>query len=566
MKKIQKVMLILAVLLNTLIGVVHATDIQSTIDYDKKASLKIVLYENANLKTENIPLKDAEFTITKIPSTIDTVELAKEYLSNNPTQGITKITSEDGIAQFTDLELGKYLVVETNAPKNVTTVVEDFIIELPRTSEIGNGWDYDITIYPKNVSIYGNVTFVYNGKGENVVGTRWKVEKQDKEGNWQLYSNEVIDENSQFALKNVEAGEYRIVQENEINGYFLNQARVTTFTIDKHCFNYHITISLDKLGIEQYVMAEDGEFVKDNGFTGEDIVSWKSVAKIPKAIKDMEIYNITEEIPEGLEYVENSLKIYKADWSNEVEIQENEGVYEYNINDDNQIFIEFDTSKLQNYENVIIKFDTKFAENIDEGNFEVIAKLEYTNYISIDGISEGTNIKGDGARAYTASAVIKNIDSDGQELTGSKFKIATSEENAIDGKFLKDLNNKDFEVFTENGIAKFSQLKIGGKGEKYEDASQTYWIVQTETPIYNENGEEKHYSLLGVPFEITVDNQSGEYQEGITPTVVNTKPFVLPLTGGRFFILPICLGSLIVCFAIILKKKEKKNEKISEEK
>ena len=67
------------------------------------------------------------------------------------TDDITGTTSVGG------LELGLYLVVETQVPENVTSTVNPFLVSLPMTdTQTGDGWFYDVKVYPKNET--GNPT------------------------------------------------------------------------------------------------------------------------------------------------------------------------------------------------------------------------------------------------------------------------------------------------------------------------------------------------------------------------------------------------------------------------
>lgn len=61
------------------------------------------------------------------------------------TDDITGTTSVDG------LTLGLYLLVETKVPENVTTTVNPFLVSLPMTdTQTADGWIYDVKVYPKN--------------------------------------------------------------------------------------------------------------------------------------------------------------------------------------------------------------------------------------------------------------------------------------------------------------------------------------------------------------------------------------------------------------------------------
>ena len=59
-------------------------------------------------------------------------------------------TDEYGHTTLKNMEQGLYLVVETRVPENVTSTCNPFLISLPMTNVEGNGWNYDVTVYPKN--------------------------------------------------------------------------------------------------------------------------------------------------------------------------------------------------------------------------------------------------------------------------------------------------------------------------------------------------------------------------------------------------------------------------------
>lgn len=59
-------------------------------------------------------------------------------------------TDESGHSKVSGLEQGLYLVVETRVPENVTSTCNPFFVSLPMTTIDGKGWNYDVTVYPKN--------------------------------------------------------------------------------------------------------------------------------------------------------------------------------------------------------------------------------------------------------------------------------------------------------------------------------------------------------------------------------------------------------------------------------
>ena len=65
-------------------------------------------------------------------------------------------TDANGHSKVSGLEQGLYLVVETRVPENVTSTCNPFFVSLPMTTMDGKGWNYDVTVYPKNQT--GNPT------------------------------------------------------------------------------------------------------------------------------------------------------------------------------------------------------------------------------------------------------------------------------------------------------------------------------------------------------------------------------------------------------------------------
>ncbi|MBT1018780.1 isopeptide-forming domain-containing fimbrial protein [Canibacter sp. lx-72] len=60
----------------------------------------------------------------------------------------TRTTDDNGEARFSDLDIGAYLVTETNAPAGVVKKAAPFIVTVPHPN--GNAWNYNVHVYPKN--------------------------------------------------------------------------------------------------------------------------------------------------------------------------------------------------------------------------------------------------------------------------------------------------------------------------------------------------------------------------------------------------------------------------------
>lgn len=142
------------------------------------------------------PLKDATFTAYQVwnentlreyysassdkaqPNVDDLIEkINGNYVVKDETktpkvaEGTTDV---DGIATLkndensTDLPLGLYLVVETQSPASVTTRCKPFLVSVPMTrigtTKPGEEWLYDVHVYPKNKTTYGDVTLEKYGR------------------------------------------------------------------------------------------------------------------------------------------------------------------------------------------------------------------------------------------------------------------------------------------------------------------------------------------------------------------------------------------------------------------
>ena len=76
--------------------------------------------------------------------------LEKSISSNNGSKALA-LTDKTGKTSASKLDLGLYLAVETKTPEEVTYTVDPFFVSIPMTDvEQHNKWFYDVTVYPKN--------------------------------------------------------------------------------------------------------------------------------------------------------------------------------------------------------------------------------------------------------------------------------------------------------------------------------------------------------------------------------------------------------------------------------
>lgn len=86
-----------------------------------------------------------------------TKDKLEAIIARNSSSVAMPLTDSTGKTSAGNLELGLYLVVETSVPENVTYTVDPFLVSIPMTDTQNlDNWFYDVTIYPKNQT--GNPT------------------------------------------------------------------------------------------------------------------------------------------------------------------------------------------------------------------------------------------------------------------------------------------------------------------------------------------------------------------------------------------------------------------------
>ena len=183
--------------------------------------------KDADGKTEKpTPLAGATFTVYQVKNEEDLKDYYdgknvtwptswEEYAEKDTTTGGYKLktgvsatefgskkTDASGVVQFGKVQeevlpLGLYLVFETETPDSVKTACEPFFVSVPMTkvSTDTNGaltdWLYDVHVFPKNSTAYGQAVLQKVGKqsGTNpevttMQGYKFKLYKKNDDGTW----------------------------------------------------------------------------------------------------------------------------------------------------------------------------------------------------------------------------------------------------------------------------------------------------------------------------------------------------------------------------------------------
>ena len=377
MKKLLTGLLTLAMTLSMMTMTAFAAEPPAkmpTIDFDssKKGSITIHKYEyNGEAKVTGTgednqtppegaePLANVKFKITKIAElsayygtdaeAFPTVEAAKGMAA---IATFEKATGSDGVATFNELPLGLYLVQETEAPAQITGKVEDFLVSVPMTNATGDDWLYNVHVYPKNSSTYGEVTLQKKGKigsadATNLKGAQFKLEVQKNPTTWEqvLKNNKgadigvagilTTDDYGKITVKDLAPGDYRFVEVKvpENTGYIADLKTAYEFTVaekdspDEGATYKAGSILIDGVKVDtaqhpieviNYKPAVEKE-VQDKttkawenasaDYSVGDTIPYRVTVDVPANIADLKTFTLTD-TPEHQTYVDNSLKIY----------------------------------------------------------------------------------------------------------------------------------------------------------------------------------------------------------------------------------------------------------------
>lgn len=364
MKKFKKLLAALlagAMMLGSMSATAFAaqTTTSATIDTSKTGSLTIHKYEYNGTggpagtgetsdasklpsDADTKPLAGAGFTIYKVAD----VDELTSYYSTNPTtlpsvndyvdadgkikldySGTivgTEVTDAEGIAAFTGLELGFYVVIETTTPDKVTTPVKPFLVSIPMTTVDGASWLYDVHVYPKNKTTYGSVTLEKKGNNTTALsGVTFVLQKKTGDTWANVTTNEKTgkklkletDNNGKINVEGLSQGTYRFIETDRGTnnyGYIMDGATAYQFTVNangtitygtKTEANIAIPVNNEKPDMTKQVKdrtAKTETWGQDADYNVGDMVPYKITVDVPSNITSLKEFTLTD-TPTNLE-------------------------------------------------------------------------------------------------------------------------------------------------------------------------------------------------------------------------------------------------------------------------
>ena len=548
---------------------------------------------------------------TYLNDTNDAIKSGETY----STAVATATTGDDGIASFPKLALGLYVVVETDTPDKVTSPVKPFLVSVPMTKASSlNEWLYDIHVYPKNGTTYGEVKIVKTGRvgsgaESKLSGVTFTLEKWDATAKkWNPVTasdqdgttfNLKTDENGEISVSGLSQGKYRFIEQSidENNNYIIDQTPIEFEVTSEGKIVYKngepkkaisIPVINESPDVEKNVIKDSSPKTEADYSVG-DKVPYQITVTVPENITKLTTFTVSD-TPNHLKYNEDAtLTCNGAAVSADVYAIATKG----EDVPENGFKITFKPADMAEYagQKIIINYTATLLSTADQtgaGNRNDVS-LVYSNNIGVDG--DGNPTEGDKKEihdstfVYTFKVKVNKIADDTQKgLENVEFDLYKEDESGtVTGDAAKALGLDPTKKWTK---VNKEPLKTDANGyvEQGGLANGEYYLVETKTA--------SGYNLLKAPVKVTlsiqattkweetsiydkdgnmlkhtVDKKTTTFSGGdeggkleYTITVVNRKGFDLPTTGGFGTLLFSGIGVLLVVAGVgVLLSLKKKN-------
>lgn len=482
---------------------------------------------------------------------------ASNYYSTNSTTGaitvngskidtVTTATSgtDIGVAKKDGLALGLYLVVETSFPDKVTSPAAPFLVSVPMTRIADTtttnkltDWIYDVHVYPKNSTTYGQVTIEkkgYTGGGTGVAleGVQFKLQKQNgadwtditaNDSNGSTY-NLTTDINGKITIAGLSQGNYRIFEDaysgDSANKGYILDAEYHNFTVQKDGqikVGENIATPIATIQVANHrpdmkkEVKKGDSWAQDAPYGVGDTVPYKITIEVPQNIDKLSTFTVTD-TPTGLTDNVNSIEV--KDGTTDLTSGTDYTVAPEGT-DGFKIAFKLDSATVKacaghtvtiTY-NAVVKDTAVVGGNGNSNN----AKLTYTNKINSDNTpGTTTNTIEDSAVMYSFGIkVVKTAENGTTTLADVVFDLyreaKLGETSIVDAETVKKagLDSTKSWILVKSGLTTNASGIIDTSDSTNTTnythglANGDYYLVETKTV--------KGYNLLTKPVEVKLD-------------------------------------------------------------
>ena len=275
-------------------------------------------------------------------------------------KGKPQTTDKTGVASFTELPLGIYMIEETAAPSQILTRTANFVVSIPmvQTTDNGQEWVYDVKARPKNVATYGGVSLVKTGTTAGsradaaVPNVLFRLDKETSDDAWEAVDlndaikvtvgkNSQTDDATKGYLTTSDAGtitiesglapgKYRFVEISASNGYIANtDENANIFTVEKDSDGKLVTkvggkkvesvlVTNEKPDLNKKVADRKGDTTNnDADYAIGDTVPYTLTIYVPANIAKMATFKVVDTVKASQQaYNKDSFKVTYNDGLN----------------------------------------------------------------------------------------------------------------------------------------------------------------------------------------------------------------------------------------------------------
>lgn len=456
------------------------------------------------------------------------------YEASNLVDGIAEkakdpqTTDGNGFAQFTNLDLGLYLVIETKKPQSVVTAVTPFLVSVPMTRvQTGNTaegnqlkeWLYDIVVYPKNSTVKG--TFYLEKKGvigndkehsTALPGVKFQLEHLNDgvelasatKGDWTLIlppkkQDEVqkdyfvTGEDGKIQVDDLTPGTYRfteidyetnqdekyIVNAGDHYVFIVNQDGTTVKKPDSEENNNDYVTNNNTVTVYNYVPDVDKQVQKRGDkntwqeaadYNVGDMVPYKVTVTVPENITRLKTFTVTD-TPTNLKDDVSTIKVQYVEGESVTELKQSTETETYEIKEIKQVSengfeIQFNPDKMAQYagKEIVITYQAELLSDA------VSTTDGNSNKVSLI-YSKKVGTGGDPDTEEDKKTV-----QDETVVYTFKIKITKTDENG------KGLNGVEFDLYKE--VTAGTANAITGNEAKAKGLDEKkHWLKVNELPL-----------------------------------------------------------------------------------